>query len=100
MQFNNVNKENLFNEMMKKHPKATEVFCKWVDQYKESVGWKNFIPSAKFHDLPGELQVGIWFAFVLDRGACEWLEDLTEFDLEEDIRAYFEMMESESSITH
>jgi hypothetical protein len=91
----NVNKENLFNEMMERYPKATQLFCDWVDDYKHRVGWTGFIPKAKFHDLPGEMQIGIWFAFVIERGAEEWLFDLTEFDLAGDICAYFGMLETQ-----
>ena len=72
-------KENCWNEMMELYPKATKLFCDWIDKYKEAVGWdglfgNHFKEAAhtkiKFHHIPYEMQHGIWIRF-----ASETLED-------------------------
>lgn len=35
----NLNKENFWNAMHEKYPNAMGEFCKWIDEYKETVGW-------------------------------------------------------------
>lgn len=53
-------KENFFNELNEKFPKAMSHFCQWIDQYKISIEWhKLFPPGIKFHDLPYDMQIGI-----------------------------------------
>jgi mRNA-degrading endonuclease HigB of HigAB toxin-antitoxin module len=111
----NLTKENFFNEAMEKYPKATKLFCEWIDEYKKAVGWQKLFNRAfnqsnikragngeiystdfstpKFHDLPYEMQQGIWIRF-----ANETLnkyfehpeyEAEIEFDLREDIKKVF-----------
>lgn len=63
-------KENFFNPLMEKYPKAVQAFCDWIDGYKLAVDWRGMfreIPTAgwvhpqpvKFHDLPFEMQSGV-----------------------------------------
>lgn len=103
-------KENFWNELLEKFPKGMKVFCDWIDQYKAMVGWKRLFnegyvlnkdhkigfmvdpgktQAPKFHDIPYAMQMGIWIAFVQDRGGCSWeIDDMMEFDLAEDIANY------------
>lgn len=66
----NLNKENYFTkEWLKKYPKASKVFCDWIDKYKSEVDWVNLfngralglasIVAPKFHDIPIDMQRGI-----------------------------------------
>jgi hypothetical protein len=62
----NLTKENFWNRMMEQYPNATKKFCDWIDEYKVSVNWAIlFGAKIKFHDLPYEMQVGIWFSYAL-----------------------------------
>lgn len=68
----NLGKENFWNEMMERCPKAVDVFCKWIDGYKKKVGWtKLFGASVKFHDVPYEMQMGIMNRFFIETYAGE-----------------------------
>lgn len=96
-------KEDFFNEMNSKFPKAMEEFCKWVDRYKEAVGWSMLFnsesnyqnaegknaPAPKYHNIPYAMQLGIWITNVtsfensgdylqimLDDKDSKWYEDL------------------------
>src|SRR6185369_14480780 len=73
----NVNKENLFNELMEKYPEGMKIFCDFIDEYKKKNNWDVlfngnkttlFGPktiSPKFHELPIAMQTGIWFEFIV-----------------------------------
>lgn len=68
----NLGKENFWNEMREIYPYSVDVFCKWIDGYKEKVGWKMlFGPDVKFHDLPYEMQMGIMNRFFIETYAGE-----------------------------
>lgn len=124
-------KENFWNAIMEQFPKSTKLFCDWIDQYKESVGWDalfnanyfdlhaldvkgnlkengkiaSIFPtrtlkatvSPKFHDLPYDMQAGIWIRFVNDTLSdyFEQPEYQYSFDLEEDIKIVFGEIEKE-----
>lgn len=75
----NLNKENFWNDLHKKHPQAVDKFCKWIDEYKKRVGWDQLfmneyftgkaekrIPQIKFHDIPLEMQLGILGQFFIE----------------------------------
>lgn len=86
---NNLNKENFWDQLHYKYPKATERFCKWIDEYKVRVNWNSlfnggipiednrypasdFTPASKtvapkFHDIPIEMQMGILTGFVSEQ---------------------------------
>ncbi len=70
----NLGKENFWDPFMKKCPDAVGKFCKWIDQYKESVSWKTlFQEHVKFHDVPFEMQYGILIDFLSDKiGHCSF----------------------------
>lgn len=91
----NLSKDNYFDRLMQKYPKAMELFRMWVDRYKTTVDWKTLfcddkiIPlsreNVKFHDLPYELQYGVILRFFAERGrlvflppaeAGEWFENI------------------------
>lgn len=84
----NLNKENFFNEIQLKYPKAMDQFRKWIDEYKSSVFWdilfcnQTYIKPGskfiKFHDIPFEMQVGIIDKFFHEVGAP------SEFDIVKD----------------
>ena len=91
-------KENFFNELYEKYPKAMQIFCNWIDEYKKSVNWNELFndgkawaggvtKSPKFHELPYAIQNGIWiefakkylgkdyFLFYIKNGLIYWLKD-------------------------
>jgi len=97
----NLTKENCFNAIYAKYPKAMDIFCKWVDKYKLenefdilfNAGMKFRSGSVeskapKFHELPYAFQLGMWIEFVSEQGGCEYEIDLFDFDLAEDIEVY------------
>lgn len=69
----NLNHENFWSKMHEENPHITDLFCKWIDEYKKRVGWNDLFNSnseyqnaagknakaPKFHDLPIEMQLGI-----------------------------------------
>lgn len=89
-------KENFFNHLYEVYPRSVQKFCDFIDDYKEHVGWLSIIPSAKFHDLPYAMQMGIWFEFVIQRGGCQYeITDVYSYDLRNDITLMMQMMESQ-----
>ena len=99
--------------MMEKYPKATKKFCDWIDEYKKAVNWNKLFNDSysqsnikrapngeicsidfsapKFHEIPYEMQVGIWITFAED--TLDHLFEQPEYsycgDLEEDIKTVF-----------
>lgn len=47
--------ENFWNQAKKDYPEAVDVFCKWIDVWKEKNSWT----YSKFHELPLAVQLGI-----------------------------------------
>lgn len=99
-------KENFWNATMEQFPKATTLFCKWIDQYKASVNWNALFSSNentmqlhsskyKFHEIPYEMQQGIWICFCYDTldDFFEQSEYSYSGDLEEDIKQVFAEIE-------
>ncbi|SEV88694.1 hypothetical protein SAMN05428988_0134 [Chitinophaga sp. YR573] len=86
---NDLTKENFWNKCFEKYPDATQEFCEWIDGYKASVDWEElFVSGIKFHDIPGEMQCGIWIEFVISQGACSYEVDWIETELGEEIMEY------------
>lgn len=98
----NLNKENFWNEVMEKYPLATNLFCKWIDEYKEAVNWNKLFAANdntdqlhsskyKFHEIPYAMQQGIWIEFANDtlHRFYEQPEYEYRFDLAEDIKEVF-----------
>lgn len=72
-------KKGFFNKAMETFPKSMEVFCKYIDKWKQENRWKilcgdgivyytsdsefessvSVIVAPKFHDLPAAMQLGI-----------------------------------------
>jgi hypothetical protein len=99
-------KENFWNEMMEKYPKAAKSFCEWIDEYKKAVGWNGLFRESnsrdengdivggtkKYHELPYAMQYGIWIEFCRQNlhQFFEQSEHLCDFvDLEEDVKNVF-----------
>jgi hypothetical protein len=60
-------KDNFWNEVRDMYPEAVNHFCKWIDRYKEEVGWRDlFAEGIKFHDIPFDMQNGIIARFDLE----------------------------------
>lgn len=100
-------KENFFNRIMQKYPEACQVFCDWIDEYKQRANWNALFNAGaisrtgdtvapKFHELPHEFQIGIWFTFITEK-LCDYIEQPEHgaifFDLEEDIERTFLSMQ-------
>ncbi len=79
-------KENFWNDLNARYPKGMKVFCDWIDEYKKRVNWNQLFrngpflsfendeitkpiqgeQNVKFHDIPGEMQIGIYIQFLSD----------------------------------
>jgi len=79
-----ITKQGFWNRMYQEYPKAMKVFCAWIDQYKAEVDWNALFKANettdqlqsstyKFHEIPYELQQGIWLSF-----AYETVENMFE----------------------
>lgn len=106
-------KENFWNALEDKYPLGVADFKRWINEYKEAVDWKKLFnehtdqynggheiphPAPKYHELPAGLQFGVYMSYVLERGGCSCEIDLFEFDLEEFITKYTEMVQKEMEI--
>lgn len=78
-------KENFWNELQEKYPDLMKEFCEFIDAYKEKVGWAHLLGRAvKYHDLPIEMQIGIFIQFTLERGSINnFLCDLYVMNMEQ-----------------
>lgn len=105
-------KENFFNEMMEQYPNAMKLFCEWIDEYKKTINWNKLFNDSysrtnvqrasngeichidfsapKFHEIPYDMQVGIWIGFAM----FEQPEYSYCGDLEEDIKTVFKEIEN------
>jgi len=101
-------KENFWNDLKEKYPYGVQVFCDWIDEYKEKVKWSELFNDGsphyakmgwhnpKYHDLPMAMQIGIWIQFVAERGGCEYtIENLFSVNWEVEITGYLEMVNKE-----
>ena len=67
MSYTSLTKENFWNELREMYPEAVDHFCKWIDRYKEEVGWDGLFGEIfKFHNLPFDMQNGIIARFDLE----------------------------------
>lgn len=91
-------KENFWNEIMNQYPNATKCFCDWIDEYKKAANWSQLFNESchaagkpKFHDIPYDMQVGIWIKFATDKLNELFEQPEYEYsgDLEEDIKTVF-----------
>lgn len=94
-------KENFWNAIFSDYPKACQIFCDWIDEYKKSVEWdavfraNEICIAPKFHEIPYEMQQGIWITFVVQTlpDFFEQPEYQYSGDLEEDIKEVFAEIE-------
>jgi hypothetical protein len=100
-------KENFFNEMMEKFPKAMKCFCDWIDEYKKAVNWDKLFTANentdqihsskyKFHEIPYAMQYGIWIEYCRQKlsNYFEQPEHISDnVDLREDIEMVFKEIE-------
>lgn len=74
MQYENLNKENFWNDLHARFPIGTQVFCDWIDKWKAENGWGSLrlelkdqdsthYEPVKFHDYPLAVQAGILAQF-------------------------------------
>jgi hypothetical protein len=96
-------KENFWDGMTVRFPKAMKLFGQWIDNYKMSVDWPRLFNSRsqdmgiapKFHQLPYAMQQGIWIEFAKD--IFDKLPVKSEYnyrkDLVEDVQETFEWIE-------
>lgn len=63
----NLTKENYWDALRVCYPDAMDTFCKWIDKYKEEIGWREmFGTELKFHDMPFEFQNGVIARFDIE----------------------------------
>ncbi len=100
-------KENFWDDIIEQYPVPTKMFCEWVDEYKKAVNWNAMFAANettmqlhsskyKFHDLPYDMQVGIWIRFADD--TLNQFFEQPEYsycgDLEEDIKTVFKEIDT------
>jgi hypothetical protein len=118
MKYDNLNKDNFWNELYEKYPLGMKVFCDWVDGYKKQNDWSNLFNAGynmagdwgtegwggsttapKYHDLPIAFQIGMWIEFVEDRGDCQWeIEDMLDIDWRGEIKGFIIEIDSQEKI--
>ena len=76
----NMNKANFWDNIYEAYPKAVQEFYDFIDAYKKENNWDNlFKEGIKFHDIPIEMQFGIWLEFNFGLG-CGNFEITLESD--------------------
>jgi hypothetical protein len=71
-------KETFWNELIAKYPELMDEFKLFIDEYKKRVSWPDLIGSyIKYHDLPVELQVGVFIQWTMQRGSINNFMDGT-----------------------
>lgn len=77
--------KQFWNALFESYPQSVKEFYDFIDAYKVLNNWSElFIDGVKFHDIPIELQLGVWIAFQFEQG-CDNFEitfDVNVFDLE------------------
>jgi hypothetical protein len=67
-------KSNFWHAIEKDYPNAFKSFSKFIDDYKYKVAWRwlfGMFNKTKYHELPDEMQLGIFFRFAcLKRNGC------------------------------
>lgn len=103
---NNLNRQNFFNNLVEKFPIPMADFYKWIDRYKEQVGWNQILGneltgSPKFHDLPFELQYGVLLRYFSEIGQLMFINHITAIKFFEDMfqceaekKKYYDYVES------
>lgn len=60
----NLNNENFFNEMQLLYPLSMSKFRSFIDEYKKKNNWNElFGARVKFHDIPIDMQMGVFMAY-------------------------------------
>jgi hypothetical protein len=102
--FENLTKENFFNDIYEKYPSEVQQFCKWVDQYKKKNNWVGLFGTdeVKFHHLPLAMQIGIFIQFCAESGNRYgfeiFVEDAMDFEeIKDEIAEYFAVHNMDSS---
>jgi hypothetical protein len=61
--------KKFWNALFESYPQAVQEFYDFIDQYKIDNKWEElFRKGIKFHDIPIELQLGVWISFLNEQG--------------------------------
>lgn len=105
---NTMTKEALWNEIKILYPNHFEIFSQWIDKYKTRVNWLELfnektihspvngfesvaLHAPKFHELPAEMQAGIFVAYVRECGGGYFNYSSRSENIADDIRTYFRL---------
>ena len=100
--FDSLTKENFWNDLQAKCPKQMLIFCEWIDQYKKRINWNNYrkyiesdnLIEIKYHDLPIEMQFGIFLRFTRDQSVPHFFMPTQWNNIPQAIRDWFGFGES------
>lgn len=93
----------LWDKIQEQFPNSMKYFIYWFDHYKKAVGWEGLfnetiiVQAPKFHDLPYEMQHGIWISFASDvlNTLYEQPEYTPLLDVEEEVNQVFKEIEQD-----
>lgn len=115
---NLMDKEKFWNGIQETCPLAFKRFADWIDQYKRIIEWDRlFYPNflwysdshspqdiaarndlkdckIKYHDLPTEMQVGIFLRFASENTTCMFCVPLHWENIPRAMRDYFAALET------
>lgn len=61
--------KQFWDALFESYPQSVKEFYDFIDEYKVLNNWNElFIDGVKFHNLPIELQLGVWIDFQFSRG--------------------------------
>lgn len=113
IEYLNLNKEDFWNEMSEKYPKAVKDFCDWIDEFKVLVFWNDLFnsnsdyqdyngknaPAPKYHEVPIFIQYGVWLEYLSHKGVVSMSIDTEDLflSLRNEITEFLQETESQLS---
>lgn len=61
--------KDFWDALFESYPRAVKEFYDFIDEYKVLNNWNEYFRERiKFHDIPIELQLGVWILFLNEQG--------------------------------
>lgn len=91
-------KEDFWDPLEAKYPELVGEFKKWIDEYKQRVGWEHiFFSFVKYHDLPVAVQIGIFFQYMAETSWMHRSKNGEQITVEEAVEGVTDYFEEETS---
>lgn len=93
-----INKQ-FYDAWAERYPDGSQVYKDFIDKWKLETAFQFQLKNGvKVHDLPTEVQFGVYVAFYLSRGGCDFEIDIFQFEMVDDIPELYHMLQVECDI--